>query len=202
MPNFRLVLGALGLQGVKPVVYNFQFGRQEPAGVDARYPEQGGDGAALNIAGEAARRSFLGTPVFSDIAIKREGKPNLVLETVLIDVAMRKNIVTTTVQGRHGTVKEYVSDGDYEVRIRGILANPGTNAYPIDQVRDLHEVLKRSEAIPVVADYLRFFDIYDLVVTSYNFAQSEGFQNIQTFELSCISDNPEELIEENASPDI
>lgn len=202
MPNFRLVLGALGLQGIKPVAYNFQFGRQEPAGVDKNYPSIYDSRSGLNIAGENARTSWLGTPVFSDITIKREGKPDLVLETVLIDVAMRKNIVTTTVQGRPGTVKEYVSDGDYEVRIRGILVEHGLNAYPLDQVRDLHEVLRRSEAIPVVADYLRFFDIYNLVVTSYNFAQSEGFQNIQAFELSCISDNPEELIEENASPDI
>jgi hypothetical protein len=202
MPNFRLVLRALGLQGVKPVVYNFQFGRQEPAGVEKDYPSISDSRSGLNIAGENARTSWLGTPVFSDIMVKREGKPDLVLETVLIDVAMRKNIVTTTVQGRPGTVKEYVSDGDYEVRIRGIIVEHGVNAYPFDQVRDLHEVLRRSEAIPVVADYLRFFDIYNLVVTSYNFAQSEGFQNIQTFELSCISDNPEELIEENASPDI
>jgi hypothetical protein len=170
--------------------------------VDTRYPEQSDAGLGLNIAGEEARRSYLGTPVFSDISIPRDGRPDLLLETVLIEVSMRKYIVTTPVQGRPGTVKEYISDGDYEVRIRGVLVEPGSSQYPAQQVRDLHEVLRRSEAISVVADYLRFFDIYDLVVTSYAFGQPEGYQNTQPFELTCISDNPEELIEENASPDI
>lgn len=202
MPNFRLVLASLGLQGLKPVVYRLQQGRQAPAGVERGYPDASDDSAALNIAGEEARRSFLGTPVFSDVAIPRDGQPDLLLETVLIEVSMRKNIITTTVQGRPGTVKEYISDGDYEVRIRGVLVTPGTNAYPSEQVRDLHAILRRSDAIAVVADYLRFFDIYNLVVISYTFPQSEGFQNVQAFELTCISDNPEELIEENASPDI
>lgn len=202
MPDFRLVLRTLGLQGLKPVVYRLQRGRQAPAGVDTRYPEQGDAGLGLNIAGEEARRSYLGTPVFSDISIPRDGRPDLLLETVLIEVSMRKNIVTTMVQGRPGTVKEYISDGDYDVRIRGVLVEPGSSQFPVQQVRDLHEVLRRSEAIAVVADYLRFFDIYNLVVTSYAFGQAEGYQNVQQFELTCISDNPEELIEENASPDI
>jgi hypothetical protein len=199
MPNFTLVLRTLGLQVVKPIVYGVQIGRQAPAGVERSYPEF--DGEVLNIAGEAARKSYLGTPVFSDVAFPRDGRPDLVLETVLVDVSMRKNIITTVVQGKPGTVKEYISDGDYDVRIRGILVSPGNDRYPGDQVRDLHEVLQRTEAIPVVADYLRFFDIYSLVVTGYNFNQAEGYQNIQTFEITCISDQPEELIEENATPD-
>ena len=199
MPNFTLVLRTLGLQVIKPIVYGVQLGRQEPAGVERNYPEF--ESEVLNIAGEAARKSYLGTPVFADVTFPRDGRPDMVLEPVLVDVSMRKNIITTVVQGKPGTVKEYISDGDYDVRIRGILVSPGNNQYPGDQVRDLHEVLQRSEAIPVVADYLRFFDIYNLVVTGYNFNQAEGYQNIQTFEITCISDMPEELIEENATPD-
>lgn len=200
MPDFNLVLRTLGLQVVKPLVYGVQIGRQAPAGVDRDYPAPDAE-EQLNIAGESARKSYLGTPVFADVAFPREGKPDFVLETVLVDVAMRKNIITTVVQGKPGTVKEYISDGDYDVRIRGILVSQGNSQYPADQVRDLHQVLQRSEAIPVVADYLRFFDIYNLVVTGYNFSQVEGYQNIQMFEITCISDMPEELIEENATPD-
>lgn len=200
MPDFNLVLRTLGLQVVKPLVYGVQIGRQAPAGVDRDYPDPDAE-EQLNIAGESARKSYLGTPVFADVAFPREGKPDFVLETVLVDVAMRKNIITTVVQGKPGTVKEYVSAGDYDVRIRGILVSQGNSQYPADQVRDLHQVLQRSEAIPVVADYLRFFDIYNLVVTGYNFNQVEGYQNIQSFEITCISDMPEELIEENATPD-
>ncbi len=216
MPNYRLVLNALGLQGLKPVIYRAKFGATRPAGssneyspVGDPYPagtsydyaKQGEEGIPQNIAGDAARLSALGTPVFCDIAFPRNNKSDLVLDTVLIDVSMRKNIVTTPVQGRPGTVKEYISDGDYEVRIRGAIVENGTSNYPTNGVRDLHEILSRSEAIPIVADYLRQFNIYNLVVTDFSFPQREGYQNVQLFEITCLSDLPEELIEENASPD-
>lgn len=200
MPSFRLVLASLGLQGLKPIIYRAQLGTQRPAGTPNEYPVQD-PVEAVDLNGDPARLSYLGTPVFSDVAFPRDGKPDLVLDTVLVDVSMRKNIVTTVVQGRPGTVKEYIADGDYEVRIRGILVSNGNNNYPGEQVRDLHQILVKSEAIPVVADFLRLYNIYNLVVMDYAFPQKEGFQNLQAFEITCLSDMPEELIEENASPD-
>lgn len=200
MPGFRLVIASLGLQGIKPVIYRSRLGNQAQAGSPNEYPEQE-SAQPVDLNGDPARLSYLGTPVFADVAFPRDGKPDLVLDTVLIDVSMRKNIVTTVVQGRPGTVKEYIADGDYEVRIRGIIVSNGNNNYPGEQVRDLHQVLSRSEAIPVVADFLRLYNIYNLVVMDYSFPQKEGYQNLQAFEITCLSDAPEELIEENASPD-
>lgn len=201
MPSYRLVLASLGLGGLKPLIYKKQLGQQSPAGSNNDYPKIE-EQAAIDLNGGPARFSYLGTPVFSDIVFPREGKSDFVIDTVLVDVSMRKNIVTTVVQGRPGTVKEYVSDGDYEVRIRGAIVSNGNNNYPYNDVRDLHELLSRSEALPVVSDYLRLYNIYNLVVLSYNLPQREGFQNVQVFEIQCLSDSPEELIEENASPDI
>lgn len=199
MPNFRLVISTLGLQGLKPVVYRLQTGQQAPAGVKSDYPQAATDDQSGTIIGqsqEEARKSWLGTPVFCDVQFLREGEDPIRLETVLVDVSQRKNIVTTAVQGRNGTVKEYISDGDYDVRIRGLVVTNGSSAYPYSQVRDLHDLLARSEALDVVADYLRLFNVYKLVVTGYSFPQKEGFQNVQAFEINCISDTPEELIEE------
>jgi len=205
MPSFELVIGTLGLQGLKPVVYRRALEPQRKAGAANDYPVQEinpvGDINGTSV--EETRKSYLGTPVFSDLNFPGEEEgDDVVLETVLIDVSQRKNIVTTPVAGRNGTVKEYISDGDYEVRIRGALVNPGTAAYPYDQVRALGDRLRQPEALDVICDYLRFFDIYKLVVTDFNFPQNEGFQNVQAFEITCISDLPEELIEEeNATPD-
>ena len=202
MPNFRLVINTLGLQGLKPVVYRLQTGQQSPAGVGTDYPDHDQLDSSGTIIGQSsaeAPKSWLGTPVFCDILFLREDEDPIKLETVLVDVSQRKNIVTTAVQGRNGTVKEYISDGDYEVRIRGLVVSNGTNAYPYNQVRDLHDLLAQSEAINIVADYLRLFNIYKVVVTGYNFPQQEGFQNVQAFEINCISDTPEELIEEDVT---
>lgn len=191
MPDFRLTLNAFGLGVLKPVVYRLFAGRQAKAGeVSAEYPDR--EGQVNNYLGSRGtdenRLSYLGTPVFCDIAIEREGKEDLILDTVLIDVSMRKNIVTTPIQGRNGTVKEYISDGDYEVKIRGAVTSADF-AYPRVFVRDLHEILKQSELLNVVSDFLLLYDIKELVVTDYSFPQREGFQNMQLFEISCISDD-------------
>jgi len=199
MPKFQLILNSFGLAGLKPAVYRAFVGDTSPAGSGTEFPAQG-DNSAGHITGEgsdANPKSWFGTPVFADVRFNRDGDDPIKLDTVLVDVSQRKNIVTTAVQGRNGTVKEYVSDGDYEVRIRGAIVNTGDNRYPSAEVRDLHALLSKSEALPIVADYLRLFNIYSVVVTDYSFPQQEGFQNVQIFEITAISDTPEELVRED-----
>lgn len=219
MPNFKLILRSLGLAGLKPVAY--QLGASEPlqagSGVSYRF---GGATAVADVpysypkweaqavttltgdTSDASAKSWLGTPVFADVRLPRDGKVDLVLTTVLVDVSMTKNVIKTAVQGRNGTIKEYISDGDYEVRLRGAVVRDGEHNYPYDEMRDFHALLSRSEALPVVADYLRLFNIYSLVVTGFKFGQTEGMQNVQTFEIDCVSDTPDDLIEENATADL
>lgn len=201
MAAFQVILTSLGLQGLKPVVYRSLIGEQAPTKA-GEYPKQSADSYG-NIVGDresATRTSFLGTPVFSDLTIIGDSEQeDIVLDTVLIEVSMRKNIVTTGVQGRNGTVKEYVSDGDYDVRLRGLIVSDGDNRYPFEEVRDLHSVLSQPFALSIACDFLRLFNVYNLVVTGFRFPQSEGYQNTQTFEIDCISDSPEELIEEDAT---
>lgn len=200
MAAFRIVLNTFGLQGLKPVAYRVLGGinPQTPAGAANDYPTQDGEETA-NITGggwDENPKSWLGTPVFCDVRFPQDGgKPEIELETVLVDVSQTKNIVTTAVQGRNGTIKEYVSDGDYEVRIRGAIVKPHSDMYPAKEVRELHELLTKSEALKTVSDYLRIFNIYSLVVKSFTFTQQEGFQNVQGFEINCISDTPDDLIE-------
>jgi len=80
--------------------------------------------------------SYLGTPVYARLEFSkdgienqvgspstldgREGARNLILETVLITVVQSKNIIKTPIQGRNGTIKEYIGEGDYMLRINGI----------------------------------------------------------------------------------
>lgn len=201
MGAFQIVLSNFGLSNVKPIFYRAGLGETPPAGAANEYPVQVGKDVG-NMTGEgwdAAPKSWMGLPVFADVRFPMPGnRPDINLQTVLVEVSQRKQIVTTAVQGRNGTVKEYIADGDYEVRIRGaIVTGAGADNYPYQDVRDLHELLSRSEAVEVVADYLRLFNIYSLVVTGYSFPQTEGLQNTQLFEIEAVSDLPEELIEED-----
>ena len=41
----------------------------------------------------------------------------------VIEISNTRNIVKTEIQGRDGTVKEFINNGDYQISIKGILSN-------------------------------------------------------------------------------
>ena len=152
-------------------------------------------------------KSPLGTPVFADLTFKgssytdQNGKQvsfdDLTLITILMVVGQSKNIEKTVIQGRNGTVKEYISDGDYEIEINGILDGPN-GSHPFDQVRALKDVLDAPIPIEVVSKYLQNLDIHNIVVQSYSFDQEPGGYSKQNFSIQCLSDLPIELQISNA----
>ncbi|MEO1053911.1 MAG: DUF6046 domain-containing protein [Bacteroidota bacterium] len=153
-------------------------------------------------------QSYLGTPVFSslqlfpipsalrgrfDLSSIRVGTiaEAVIVETALFDVSMTRNIITTAVQGRNGTIKEYVADGDFQVNVRGSLVNENPNLYPEELTSRLIQLAKLPSEIGVISPFLNnVFGITRLVIQSYSFPMTEGYQNVQEFTLSCISDTP------------
>lgn len=198
--NFQLVANTFGLAAVKPRV--FATGLGQPLDSNAGdYPDTEVQVTTrLNTGGlNQEVLSYLGTPVFADLTLKAdEADEGVNIQTVLFEVDQQRNIVTTTVQGRNGTVKEYISDGDYAVTLRGLLVDPDPYTYPAQQMQELMDRLTLPQSLVAVSGFLQLFQIYNLVITGYRFFQIEGFQNTQAFELQCISDVPVELIEEDA----
>jgi hypothetical protein len=194
MRDFNIILQGFGLQNVKAITYSPSNSKLEGRAID--YPEQQGETENYLHGGsqDASLMTYLGTPVFSDFRFQNnKGVEDIFLETVLLDVAQSKNIVTTAITGRDGTIKEYISDGDYVINIKGAITSQ-SNAFPMSDVRSILAILRKKETLNIVSDYLRLFDIYNIVVTDYKFSQVEGFQNIQFFEINAISDIPYEFI--------
>jgi len=152
---------------------------------------------------QALYASALGTPVYSDITFQSGSYSTntpgvnksfgpLTYQAVLITVSQAKKIIKTEIQGRDGTVKEYIGMDDYQVAINGILT--GANGhYPIEDVTALKAMLDAPIAIEVACTFLNSLGIHSLVVDSYTLEQKEGGYSYQTFSLSCISDIPQEL---------
>lgn len=151
--------------------------------------------------------SLYGTPYASDIEfqagkyINSEGQTieyqGILLYDMIMVVNQTKNIVKTPVQGRAGSFKEYISDGDFNVTITGKLSPPDKESvyiYPEDAMNTLIELCKVQDSIAVVCKYLQRFSIYNLVIESYDLPQTEGSHTIQAFTLNCLSDEPVELI--------
>ena len=190
----EIVLKGFGLQAFKRTFYSV---RQDAEGQDENAPDP-------------VPTTYLGTPVFCNLElipgryVNKDGdkidyaggvgSENFRIDTVLIDVSQQKQIIKTPIQGVNGTVKEYISMGDYQVKVRGALVDQSAQRYPQEQAQQLREFLEVEDSIGIASRFLNdVFEVQKLVIESFSFPQVEGFQNVQLFEFSAISDDPIEL---------
>jgi hypothetical protein len=217
----KMIIQSYGLAAVQTAIYKPQIdglltdatkgkdntpsvnGRDYGPGIDAVY-QSTVEGRTENP--KTGAESDFGTPVFSNLVLKAreyldsEGntvktfKNDVVLNTVLFDVGQQKNIVTTAVQGLGGTVKEFISDGDYTLNIKGVIVGKQNGQFPLELAKDLHEALKMSAEIEVSSWYLmQVFGISNIVVTNFQYNQEMGRQRSVAFEIQALSDKPVEI---------
>jgi hypothetical protein len=148
-------------------------------------------------------KSALGTPVVIDLTFNSVTYTDFVqnrqvttdqvrLETVLCTVSRPSIIVKTQIQGRNGTVKEYISKDDFVVTINGIIA--GQNGqYPEADALAVQRMAEAPVPIPIVSRFLNGMGIYNIVVEDYSMPQTGGGISRQDFTINAISDEPLEL---------
>lgn len=174
-PNkkFSLLFSSLANSILKPKFYNFEQIKSN----------------------DILKYSLLGTPIYTSLELKsNDNSKSVVLDAVVVDISQSRNIVKTSLQGRDGTVKEYISDGDYSLNIKGILVNEeSSDLFPERELKSLLEIVKIKDSIKVISQYVQLFGITQLVVESYSVPQEPGQYNMVVFELTCSSDTPIEL---------
>jgi hypothetical protein len=155
-----------------------------------------------NISKFELYKSELGTPVMEDVTFEsitytdNQGNevttPKMTFQAILVDVTLPRNIVKTEIQGRDGTVKEYIGEGDVQINFRGVITGQNGH-YPSDTVESLIKIIKAPVAIPVTSSYLLSFDVTNIVFEDRGFEREEGGYSYQAFSLHAISDIPQEL---------
>ena len=146
--------------------------------------------------------NYIGVPTLTSLAFQYN---NVRVELVecIITVNQEKNIVTTPMQGRDGTVKEYISDGDYTISVdvavssyvidqKGQSDFNDSHAYPLSQLEDMIAILKIKDTLEVHSDFLTLFGVNNVVVKSYGMVQ-ETHSNRQAFNIQMLSDSPYEI---------
>lgn len=151
--------------------------------------------------------SYFNRPVFSNLVFKARDYYNndnelvttwdrdVVLDTVLFDVGQTKNIVTTQVQGRNGTIKEYISDGDFAINIKGLLVSNTNNQFPYTAYEELLKALYCNTEIEIQSWILtELYGIKYIVIQNFEILQEVGKQTTVPFEIQALSDIPTEII--------
>jgi len=151
----------------------------------------------------ADKQSLLNTPVYDSIIFGELNGTNiykdingtefsfkpLQIDLAIITISQTKNIVTTAIQGKNGTIKEFIADGDYQISISGIIWI-NDNIYPEDDVQTLINILKIPQSIKIFSNFVNMFGISEIVITDYSLPQQEGLRNQQAFTINAISDAP------------
>lgn len=129
--------------------------------------------------------------VLTELTLRKEDGGTLVMNDAVVSVAREKHIVRTTLVGLNGTVKEYISAGDYDISITvGIVAvrdGQIVDEYPEEGIRKVREFLDENRAIEVSSVFFDLFGIDRLVVTRFSLTQETG-SNRQTIDVRALSD--------------
>ncbi len=161
-----------------------------------RMPPGGGEAGAEIRLTDTDRKDagyWLGRSALTDLTVKVPEKGTLVINDVTVNVSMQTEIVKTALVGRKGTIKEYVSDGDYQLTLSvGVMAvtDEGEliDQYPERAMATLREVLETAEALEVSSAFLDVFGITRMVVTGFS-AKQMTYANRQVVEVTALSDD-------------
>jgi hypothetical protein len=147
--------------------------------------------------------SYLGTPIYSSLVFKavtssdQSDLPNdvreivstdLELTEILVTVHQTKNIVRTPLNGRDGTVKEYISKGDYAITVEGMIVNQNPLQFPKEDAKKISSFIDLEQSLEVGSNFLSLWGITKIVVNDYSFNEIEGTVNEISFRLMLWSD--------------
>ncbi len=186
--SYKFIAAAVATAS-KALVYKMEPQRPSDAALGSKAEQQSvSDSTSVGVQPVEALGKFFET----DLALgKTETADDLTIVEAVCSVSMAKNIVKTALVGAKGTIKEYISDGDFDITISvGLVAVEDgkiVDKYPADGVRDLRELFKVSEAIYVKSDFLQLFDITKIVITDFDVEQMTH-SNRQIVQIKAISD--------------
>jgi hypothetical protein len=107
----------------------------------------------------------------------------------VVSVTPRKNVVSTPMVERDGSVHEIISINDYSINIKGILLIR-ENDYPEAEVIKLHDIFRINAAVELRSAKTDIFLKGEdkVVITEVPLLATPGIQQAQPFEINCMSD--------------
>lgn len=118
--------------------------------------------------------------------------PTITFEAVIMTVEKVTRIVKTEIQGRDGTVKEYIGKDDSKITIQGVITGQN-GVYPQTEVNALNQWYDAPISKQIICPWAQNIGITDIVCEDLTFAQVTGGYSYQQFTMNCISDLPVNL---------
>ena len=149
-------------------------------------------------------KSKLGTYIYSNLIFPptfgygnnpdtKNGTPEIIINDCLVKVSQNKRLVTTDIQGKDNQVIEYIGMSNYVVQVTGRLTGD-YKVFPRDEATNLRRLLSLPQPLEIISWWLNgIFKINNLVITDFEFPQTEGEYSTQYFTFNAVSDIPTEI---------
>lgn len=136
--------------------------------------------------------NIFGMPIYQPLILEgvkgvADGK-DLVLESAIVEINKSKEIVVTKIQGQEKSVKEHISDGDWQIKVSGMISQMGPG-YPLDQVKKYNAFMSLNEPLSITHEVLNMMGITEIVITGVEYPSST-FNNAQVYGFSALDDEP------------
>jgi len=152
----------------------------------------------LTIEGIRSPYTSNGELINNALILDNQNGVQFIFFDVKLSVTRSNTIKETVIAGRQGTIKEFIQANDYDVRLQGNLIALRQNSYPINELKELIQLLAVENEFLVSSKYLDAFSINKLVLMDANFDQaSQTYFNVLPFSLSLKSDNDYQLVIKN-----
>lgn len=109
-------------------------------------------------------------------------------DATIVDTTISKNIVQTVMAGRKGTVKELIAEGDWAFTFRGLIIGKDST-FPREARKQMKQVWAVNKSLRVYSRLINDLDVHRVVVLDLRFPPMEGYDNVQPYELVCLSDD-------------
>jgi hypothetical protein len=111
--------------------------------------------------------SYLGTKFYAQVELKKVNQQrdnalgnqfsassdSLILKSCLVSITPTKNIIKTAINGRNGTIKEYISQGDFVINVKGLIVSEDASApmtYPEREINLFWEIVNYVGQLDII----------------------------------------------------
>lgn len=154
----------------------------------------------ITLASTKKCTTISGKPYYNDkgfympVSFKANGKM-VEFPYAVISISQKKNIVSTSLQGRAGTVKELISISDADIDLTGMLVDEYGN-YPeadVTMIKELFEINKSIEIICPLTDIILGTGV-EVVIEAISYPSMAGVEDAQIVKMKLLTDKPFELV--------
>lgn len=139
--------------------------------------------------------SVFGSPIFMPVQIEIPGLKWKLPNEPVVTINQVRRIVETEIDSADGSFKELFSNGDFDIKIEGIIADEDftTDQYPADEVRKLRQIVEYKGSCKIYCDMLSLWNITQIAIYSFDLPAVPGSPSSTGYVITAKSDKNYDL---------